>query len=352
MTFDSNSVDSQGVGDSLRELADHQDQIVQLAADVDAGQAPEMEAPEVDLPQPVEVSLPEGADPQMQAAFDKLVSSVNQTIEAVKQTAGESALKGIQEVLRQQHEQIAGLAAFVTARQELPPPRMPEGDFGLSAGMAAIDSELQAIRPGHLSGDGIEIIHGGGAIGLGVSEDPFADDGGLITPAVRWAKVKEDWTDAADNEVYAYPCSNSSGANVNTDITLTLYATMADRDYVDYVYAKEDDIVAYLPYEVSGVTYGILVNVTHGGRYTNPQTLPWNATDRGPLGDTWTRDSDTTYFGLLKTVTTRVIAAVNGTIMTLFGYRRIEYYDHAGQLKFVTPEYEYVILAIPCHVGA
>ena len=352
MTFDSNSVDSQGVGDSLRELAEYQDQISQLPVNVESVPAPELELPELDLPQPIELSLPDGADPETKAALEQVVVRVNQTIDALRQVVGEKVLGPLQEAIRDQHERIAALSSFLTARQEIPLPRSPEGDFGLSAGMAAIDSELQSIRPGHLSGDGVEIIHGGGTIGLCVPEDPFADDGGVLAREVQWAKVKQDWVDEDDNEVYAYPCSDINGADVDTSITLTLYVVTKDRDYVDYVFAKEDDIVAYLPFELGGVTYGLLVNVIHGGIYTNPQTLPWSDTDRGPLGDTWTRNTDTTYFGLLKTVTTRVIAAVNGTIMTLFGYKRIEYYDHAGQLKFVTPEYEYTILALTCYVGA
>ena len=346
MTFDLNSVDSQGVGDSLREVVEYQDQISQIPVNVESVPAPELELPELDLPQPIELSLPDGADPETKAALEQVVVRVNQTIDALRQVVGEKVLGPLQEAIRDQHERIAALSSFLTARQEIPLPRSPEGDFGLSAGMAAIDSELQSIRPGHLSGDGVEIIHGGGTIGLCVPEDPFADDGGVLAREVQWAKVKEDWTGAADNEVYAYPCSDINGSDVDTDTTLTLYAVTKGGDYVDYVYAKADDIVAYLPFELAGVTYGVLVNVIHGGKYYNQTALQWTQ-DYGVKQDSWLRTNDSTSWGSMVTVTTRVVAALDGTVMTLYGYYRYVYVDHAGQVRNIGAENQYTILAMP-----
>jgi len=341
MAFDPSLIDSDGLADALRETVEHQEQAAQIPLNVDAGLAPEIEKPDLNLPETI--TLPEG-DPELQKMLQPLVDGLNQTIAAVQELAGGSAAEKIAETLKQQHEQLVGLTQFLLTRQELPVPAPPDDDFGLREGMEGIGDDLDRIGPYGLTGSGIDIINSPMGIGLGAQTDPFADDGGVLAREVQWAKVKQDWTGDDDNVVYGYPCSDINGADVDTDTTLTLYAVTKHGDYVDYVYAKEDDIVAYLPFELAGVTSGVLVNVIHGGKYYNQTALQWTQ-DYGVKQDSWLRTNDSTSWGSIMTVTTRIVA-VGGTPTTFYGYKRYIYLDHAGQVRNISPEDEYTIIVM------
>jgi len=108
-------------------------------------------------------------------------------------------------------------------------------------------------------------------------------------PSLHWAKVSSDWS--SGNTIDANPC-NDDGSDVDTSIDLTLYA-VSDTDHdCDYVYAKEDDVVAYVPW---GEDKGVLVNIIHGGLFEYAKDLspqPPTDDDDTHYTDTWDRDDD------------------------------------------------------------
>ena len=156
-------------------------------------------------------------------------------------------------------------------------------------------------------------------------------------PSLHWAKVSSDWS--SGNTIDANPC-NDDGSDVDTSIDLTLYA-VSDTDHdCDYVYAKDGDVVAYIPW---GEDKGVLVNIIHGGLYEYPKVLAggFGGGDTSPNTDSWDRaDDDDNALGCTIDIVTRV---VYGDDYREYGfYRRFEI-DSAGGVRKIGPETRYTI---------
>jgi len=156
-------------------------------------------------------------------------------------------------------------------------------------------------------------------------------------PSLHWAKVSSDWS--SGNTIDANPC-DEDGSDVDTSIDLTLYA-VSDTDHdCDYVYAKDGDVVAYMPW---GEVEGVLVNIIHGGLYEYPKALAGGFTgaDATANTDSWDRASDdASALGCTIDIVTRV---VYGYDCKEYGFYRPFQIDSAGCIRKIGQETRYTI---------
>ena len=194
-----------------------------------------------------------------------------------------------------------------------------------------------------LIGDGLVRVHRGPK-GYSLSLNMDGVNSRISRPrAVQWGVVAADWQGGAENAVTIHPCANDAGDGVEEGETISLQATTHDHDDLSFVDALEGDIVAYSPYYNStGARTGVLLNVVHGGRYTNPDALGWDVVDLNVKADTWTRAMEwkANIFGWHCRFVTRIVP--DGTLR--WWYERPIQCDHAGQTVYVGGETKHSII--------
>ena len=130
-------------------------------------------------------------------------------------------------------------------------------DFGIGDTFDAIDRELDGTRPGHVTGEGIDVHHTPGGISLVVRDE---DEPPTLLPdlPLRFAVVTglyndddSEWTDYATDGFISHVGANpynTSANTTNTDVTLILKATQDPTSAgVGFEDIAVDDIIAYLP---------------------------------------------------------------------------------------------------------